>query len=57
MVRLQAKVIYCANYISVEKDLNKALDELKDHKIRDVKLDTDWTDQEDHYMILILYEA
>jgi len=57
MVQLKVKLIYATNYASCEKELNLALKELKSHKIRDVRVDTDWARTEDHYIAMILYEV
>ncbi len=56
MPQLKVKLIYAKNYASCERELNLALSELKDHKIRDVRVDTDWAKTEDHYIGMILYE-
>jgi len=53
---VQVRVIYETNYVKAEEALNKELLVLKDQKIRDVKIDTDWSGQEDHYIGLIVYE-
>jgi hypothetical protein len=57
MAQLKVKLIYATNYMNCERDLNHELSLLKDHKIRDVRVDTDWANKEDHYIGMILYEA
>ena len=57
MSKLQAKVIYAKNYVEAEKHLNEELLKLEPKKVRDIKLDTDWAGNEDHYTILIVYET
>lgn len=57
MVKVQVKILYSTNYAQAQKDVNKTLEELQEYTIRDVKVDTDWSGDEDHYISTIIYEV
>jgi hypothetical protein len=53
---VQVKVIYAANYVKLETEINAALKELGKANIRDIRIDMDWAGDEDHYMGYIIYD-